>query len=245
MENEPTRNGKNVDQNSSLVVCSSSGVENQGYESSASNSLNPALDLSSALAFQEKSNDPRITSILKRRAAHGELGFTNLLQDLVKKHSEFISYPIYLWTGKTTEKEFSDEEDDEIEKEEEGDIEEVDEEKENDKGEKKKIKEVAQEWQIINKQKPIGLRKPEEITKDEYAADYKRPTINWEYRLTVEHFSVEDQLEFKAIYYATGESKKAGENYPSLERIKKKGYEITYMVGAIDEYTYSWTTERI
>ncbi|KZV14815.1 hypothetical protein F511_40613 [Dorcoceras hygrometricum] len=79
-------------------------------------------------------------------------------KDLVKKHSEFISYPIYLWTGRTTEKEFSDEEDDEIEKEEEGDIEEVDEEKEKDKGEKKKIKEVAQEWQIINKQKPIGLR---------------------------------------------------------------------------------------
>ncbi|KZV26983.1 hypothetical protein F511_17096 [Dorcoceras hygrometricum] len=141
----PSSMGKNVDQNSSLVVCSSSGVENQGYESSASNSLNPALDLSSALAFQEKSNDPRITSILKRRAAHGELGFTNLLQDLVKKHSEFISYPIYLWTGRTTEKEFSDEEDDEIEKEEEGDIEEVDEEKEKDKGEKKKIKEIAQE----------------------------------------------------------------------------------------------------
>ncbi|KZV15266.1 ATP binding protein [Dorcoceras hygrometricum] len=147
-------------------------------------------------------------------------------KDLVKKHSEFISYPIYLWTGKTTEKEFSDEEDDEIEKEEEGDIEEVDEEKEKDKGEKKKIKEVAQEWQIINKQKPIGLRKPEEITKEEYATCYKSPTINWEYRLTVEHFSVEDQLEFKAIYYITGESKKAGENYPSLERLKKKESEL-------------------
>ncbi|KZV39814.1 methionine aminopeptidase 2B [Dorcoceras hygrometricum] len=125
-------------------------------------------------------------------------------KDLVKKHSEFISYPIYLWTGKTTEKEFSDEEDDEIEKEEEGDIEEVDEEKEKDK---------------------------EEITKDEYAACYKSPTINWEYRLTVEHFSVEDQLEFKAIYYITGESKKAGENYPSLERLKKKVKSIRNLNG--------------
>ncbi|KZV13814.1 hypothetical protein F511_45008 [Dorcoceras hygrometricum] len=45
---------------------------------SASNSLNPALDLSLALAFQEKLNDPRITSILKRRAAHGELELINI-----------------------------------------------------------------------------------------------------------------------------------------------------------------------
>lgn len=32
------------------------------------------------------------------------------LKDLVKKHSEFISYPISLWTEKTTEKEVSDDE---------------------------------------------------------------------------------------------------------------------------------------
>ncbi|KZV22286.1 heat shock protein 83-like [Dorcoceras hygrometricum] len=143
---------------------------------------------------------------------------------------------LFVKEGKTTEKEFSDEENDESEKEQEGGTKEVDEEKEKDKGEKKKSKEVAHEWQLINKQKPIWRRKPEEITKDEYAACYKSPTSNWEYRLTVEHFSVEDQMEFKAIYYITGESK-VGENYPSLERLKKKGYEITYMVGAIDEYT--------
>ncbi|KAK9088391.1 hypothetical protein Scep_027473 [Stephania cephalantha] len=52
------------------------------------------------------------------------------LKDLVKKHSEFISYPIYLWTEKTTEKEVSDDEDEETKKEEEGDVEDVDEEKE-------------------------------------------------------------------------------------------------------------------
>lgn len=32
------------------------------------------------------------------------------LKDLVKKHSEFISYPISLWTEKTVEKEVSDDE---------------------------------------------------------------------------------------------------------------------------------------
>ncbi|KAF5771391.1 putative Heat shock protein Hsp90 family [Helianthus annuus] len=123
------------------------------------------------------------------------------IKDLVKKHSEFISYPIYLWTEKTTEKEISDDEDEEPKKEEEGDIEEVDEEKEKEKGKKKKIKEVSHEWELINKQKPIWLRKPEEITKEEYAAFYKSLTNDWEEHLAVKHFSVEGQLEFKAILF--------------------------------------------
>ncbi|KAH0662064.1 hypothetical protein KY284_026995 [Solanum tuberosum] len=123
------------------------------------------------------------------------------IKDLVKKHSEFISYPIYLWTEKTTEKEISDDEDDEPKKEQEGDIEEVDEDKEKEKGKKKKIKEVSHEWQLINKQKPIWLRKPEEITKEEYAAFYKSLTNDWEEHLAVKHFSVEGQLEFKAILF--------------------------------------------
>lgn len=97
------------------------------------------------------------------------------LKDLVKKHSEFISYPIYLWTEKTTEKEVSDDDDDETKKEEEGDVEDVDEEKEK-KSKKKKVKEVSHDWQLVNKQKPIWLRKPKEITKEEYASFYKSLT---------------------------------------------------------------------
>ncbi|KAM3735941.1 hypothetical protein ACB098_10G125500 [Castanea mollissima] len=124
------------------------------------------------------------------------------LKDLVKKHSEFISYPIYLWTEKTAEKEVSDDEDDETKKEEEGDVEDVDEEKEKEKkSKKKKVKEVSHEWQLVNKQKPIWLRKPEEITKEEYASFYKSLTNDWEDHLAVKHFSVEGQLEFKAILF--------------------------------------------
>ncbi|KAL6313886.1 hypothetical protein AAG906_010305 [Vitis piasezkii] len=111
------------------------------------------------------------------------------VKDLIKKHSEFISYPISLWIEKTTEKEISDDEDEEDKKDEEGKVEE------------KKIKEVSHEWSLVNKQKPIWMRKPEEITKEEYSAFYKSLTNDWEEHLAVKHFSVEGQLEFKAILF--------------------------------------------
>jgi hypothetical protein len=71
---------KNVDHTSSLVVCSSSGLESQGCESSASVNQQ-TLDLNLALAFQERLNDPRIASMLKRRAREGDVELTSLLQD--------------------------------------------------------------------------------------------------------------------------------------------------------------------
>uniref|UniRef100_A0A803Q380 Uncharacterized protein n=1 Tax=Cannabis sativa TaxID=3483 RepID=A0A803Q380_CANSA len=65
------------------------------------------------------------------------------IKDLVKKHSELISYPIYLWTKKTTEKEISDDEDEGTKKEEEGDIEEVVEERKKDSKRRRKLRRLA------------------------------------------------------------------------------------------------------
>ena len=124
------------------------------------------------------------------------------LKDLVKKHSEFISYPISLWTEKTTEKEVSDDEAEEPGEEKEGKITEIKDEGDEVKEKKtKKIKEVSHEWAIMNKQKPIWMRVPEEITKDEYAAFYKSLTNDWEEQLAVKHFAVEGQLEFKSVLF--------------------------------------------
>mmetsp|Transcript_37327 Transcript_37327/g.63549 ORF Transcript_37327/g.63549 Transcript_37327/m.63549 type:complete len:710 (-) Transcript_37327:25-2154(-) len=127
------------------------------------------------------------------------------IKDLVKKHSEFIGFPIKLYTEKTTEKEVTDDDDDDDEDEGDDDkpkIEEVDDEEEAKKEKKtKKIKEVSHEWEHLNNMKPIWMRKPDDITQDEYAAFYKSISNDWEEHASVKHFSVEGQLEFRAVLF--------------------------------------------
>ncbi|KAL4444250.1 hypothetical protein ABPG75_011987 [Micractinium tetrahymenae] len=123
------------------------------------------------------------------------------LKDLIKKHSEFISYPISLWTEKTVEKEVSDDEEEEAKEEQEGEVEEVKPEDETREKKKKKVKEVSHEWQLVNKQKPIWMRNPDEVPREEYNAFYKALTNDWEEPLSYKHFAVEGQLEFKAVLF--------------------------------------------
>jgi len=150
--------------------------------------------------------------VLKLKEDQQEFLEERKLKDLIKKHSEFIGFPIELMVEKTTDKEVTDSDDeddkkDDEKKDEDAEKKEGDDEPEIKDDEKpkekkmKKIKEVTHEYEVLNKTKPIWMRKPDDITRDEYVSFYKSLTNDWEEHLSVKHFNVEGQLEFTALLF--------------------------------------------
>mmetsp|Transcript_6251 Transcript_6251/g.10362 ORF Transcript_6251/g.10362 Transcript_6251/m.10362 type:complete len:696 (+) Transcript_6251:3440-5527(+) len=108
------------------------------------------------------------------------------LKEIIKKHSEFISYPIALEVEKIVEKDVVNEQSSE---------------KNENSADVQKVKEVKKELIVLNKQKPIWMKRSQDISEEEYSSFYKSITNDWEDHLAKKHFSVEGQVDFKAILY--------------------------------------------
>ncbi|KAJ6836793.1 endoplasmin-like protein [Iris pallida] len=129
------------------------------------------------------------------------------LKELVKKYSEFINFPIYLWASKEVDVEVPSDEEESTDEEESSEAttsEEETEEEESEKEPKKKtVKETTFEWEVLNDVKAIWLRSPKEVTDEEYTKFYHSLAKDFgdEKPLAWSHFTAEGDVEFKAVLF--------------------------------------------
>ncbi|KAF8377815.1 hypothetical protein HHK36_031200 [Tetracentron sinense] len=145
---------------------------------------------------------------LHLREEAGEYLEENKLKELVKKYSEFINFPIYIWSSKEVDAEVPADEDESSEEEETTDSssseeEEVEDEDAEKKPKTKKVKETTYEWELLNDVKAIWLRSPKEVTDEEYTKFYQSLAKDFseEKPLAWSHFTAEGDVEFKAVLF--------------------------------------------
>ncbi|KAI1726655.1 hsp90 protein domain-containing protein [Ditylenchus destructor] len=136
------------------------------------------------------------------------------LKKLVQKYSQFINFDIYLWQSKTETVEEPVEEETKEKPTEDGAVEEEKEEK----PKTKSVEKTVWDWEKINQMKPIWMRKPAEVTEEEYKLFYKSVSKDFDEPLAHVHFTAEGEVTFKAILYVPKSlSNDAFQNYGKTE----------------------------
>ncbi|XP_050964485.1 endoplasmin [Labeo rohita] len=143
-----------------------------------------------------------ITLVMKEEASdYLEL---ETIKNLVRKYSQFINFPIYVWSSKTeTVEEPIEEEEAEAEKEEatEDEAEVEEEEEDKDKPKTKKVEKTVWDWELMNDIKPIWQRPAKEVEEDEYKAFYKTFSRDSDEPMSHIHFTAEGEVTFKSILF--------------------------------------------
>ncbi|XP_023673630.2 endoplasmin-like isoform X2 [Paramormyrops kingsleyae] len=124
------------------------------------------------------------------------------IKNLVKKYSQFINFPIYVWNSKTetVEEPFEDDDVEESKKdagEDEAEVEEEDE----DKPKTKKVEKTVWDWELMNDIKPVWQRPAKEVEEDEYKAFYKSFSRDSDEPMSHIHFTAEGEVTFKSILF--------------------------------------------
>ncbi|KAJ3384508.1 hypothetical protein HDU84_002901 [Entophlyctis sp. JEL0112] len=140
---------------------------------------------------------------------------TTKLELLVKKYSEFITFPIYLWKEKVES--YEPEAEDSFANED--GVEDVSEESDEPKESKPNPTRTVHLWERVNQNKPIWARKPADLSAEDYNEFYKAFSNDMAEPMAYTHFSAEGDNEFKAILFIP---KKAPTNFlQKLESVAK------------------------
>eukprot|EP00262_Sarcandra_glabra_P011626 TRINITY_DN282_c0_g3_i3.p1 TRINITY_DN282_c0_g3~~TRINITY_DN282_c0_g3_i3.p1 ORF type:complete len:797 (+),score=206.22 TRINITY_DN282_c0_g3_i3:149-2539(+) len=137
----------------------------------------------------------QITLYLRPDDKH-EFAEPTRIQGLVKNYSQFVSFPIYTWQEKSRTVEVEEEEEPK-----EGEEPKAEGEK---KMKKKSVTEKYWDWELANETKPIWMRSPKEIEKDEYNEFYKKTFNDFLDPLGYTHFTTEGEVEFRSVLYIPG-----------------------------------------
>ena len=129
------------------------------------------------------------------------------LKELVGKYSEFINFPIYIYSSKEVseeveieedDEEIADTEDDDMDTDDDDDISDED---EDDTPKTKTVTKTVWDWELLNDSKAIWLRSSSDVDEEEYTKFYKALAKEDKAPLAYTHFKAEGDVEFKAILF--------------------------------------------